>query len=129
MRSPQHNQELDQNLVLLAHGALPLWPRLWMLIHLRRCAQCRDRITHLNAASGLLSLAIRGSDLPPWSLAQAVSRAAAPPLPRWLVALVLAALVSGLCVTAYRVLTPAPRPAASSAAGGCRPDLPNSRCR
>ncbi len=49
----------DQDLLLLAHGALPAPRRLLTELHLRRCRQCRDRQRQLAAASVALAGAIR----------------------------------------------------------------------
>ena len=117
----------DQDLLLLAHGALPLAPRLRAELHLRRCAECAARQALLTQTSSLLASEIRGPGLPAWSLAAAVSRAS-PPAPKWLLVTALAVLVVAVCLFVYLSFI-TPRPAPHSFLGGCRPDLPNSRCR
>ena len=134
-RHTQIGEETDQDLLLLAHGALPFWTRLRVQLHLRRCAGCRARLLQLMQASALLADAVRGPSLPAWSRFQAMTRAAKP-VSHWpaLAALaVLTLLILGTAFFLAKALAPAPPPAASrsapSSAGGCRPDLPNSRCR
>ena len=65
----------DQDLLLLAHGALPPWPRLRVRLHLLRCEGCRDRLARLMQTSVLLAAAVRDPGLPAWSRAGAVFRA------------------------------------------------------
>ena len=129
-RGSRHDEKTDQDLLLLAHGALPLWPRLRVQLHLRRCPRCRTRLTALTQASSILASAVRGPGLPAWSRADAVSRALLPRKRFPQLALVLALGVAlTLCLIAWTALAPALHPAVPAAAGGCRPDLPNSRCR
>ena len=127
----RHEEKRDQDLLLLAHGALPLGRRLWVLARLKRCPQCRARLAELTQASLLLAAAVRGSSLPPWSRADAVSRVSPPGKRLMLPALIglAAALMAVCCWVAWTALAPASRSAVPAAAGGCRPDLPNSRCR
>ena len=117
----------DQDLLLLAHGALPLVPRLRAELHLRRCAKCGARQARLTQTSTLLASEIRGPNLPAWSCAAAVSRAS-PSAPKWLLVAALTALIAAIFLVVY-LSSIAPRPASHSFLGGCRPDLPNSRCR
>lgn len=56
----------DQDLLLLAHGALPPLRRAFAESHLRRCRHCRERKEHLGMVSRQLAGAIRGQDLPAW---------------------------------------------------------------
>ena len=139
IRHTHRDEETDQNLLLLAHGALPFWTRLRVQAHLRRCAGCRKRLLQLTQASALLADAVRGPSLPAWSRSQASTRAAKPVFrgPALVAALaVLTLLILGAAFFLTKALAPAPPHATSapstsapSAAGGCRPDLPNSRCR
>ena len=129
-QSRRHDEKTDQDLLLLAHGALPLWPRLRVQLHLRRCPQCRMRLAALTQASSFLASAVRGSRLPAWSRADAVSRALLARRRFSLLAVILVAgITAALGLIAWTALAPASRPAVPAAAGGCRPDLPNSRCR
>ena len=119
----------DADLLLLAHGALPLGPALLTRLHLLRCAGCRARLSQLQAASQLLAGAVRGRDLPRWQW----PRPAFPALAAAVVGLLLVlavgiVLVIGTQIARSRV--PAPSGVAAPAPSGpCRPDLPSDRCR
>lgn len=129
MNRPSHQEKMDQDLLLLAHGALPFGPRLRVSAHLKRCSECRARQVDLAQTSRRLASAVRGPSLPPWSQAEAVSRAS-PPLARRLILPALIGLITALVVLfCWVAWTSAPGPRPAAAAGGCRPDLPNSRCR
>ena len=118
----------DQDLLLLAHGALPAPRRLLTELHLRRCQQCQDRQRQLAAASAALAGAIRDPGQARWRLPH--------PQPAlihlWSVILVmLVGLVIVFGVIQIREHGAAAGPGLRHAApaGGCRPDLPNDRCR
>ena len=117
----------DRDLLLLAHGALPLVPRLRVELHLRRCAECGARLARLTQTSARLALEIRGPDLPAWSRTAAVSRARSP-AGKWVVLSAVTALIATVCVLVY-MSSSTVRPAPHFTLGVCRPDLPNSRCR
>ena len=130
MTSPSHAAKMDQDLLLMAHGALPLGPRLRVSAHLKRCPECRTRLAELTQTSLRLAAAVRGPGQPAWSRADALARVALPGGRLLLPALI--GLVTVLVVVcgwiAWTALAPPP-PAPHSVSGGCRPDLPNSRCR
>jgi hypothetical protein len=90
------DEERDQSLLLMAHGALPLWSRLTMQLHLRRCAVCRERVAQLAQTSLVLAAEVRGPLLPVWSPAQAMARARPRPVLWGIVAagLLLTAILS-----------------------------------
>ncbi len=104
----------DQDLLLLAHGALPLLTRLRVQAHLLRCSVCRARLSHLLRASAFLAAAVRGPDLPPWSLSRAVARAR--PRPALWRAAVAGVLLAVLLCTAALVVTHSQDAAARAAA-------------
>ncbi len=125
-----HEEKTDQDLLLLAHGALPAGARLRMSAHLKRCPECRARLAGLAQASSQIASAVRGPSLPAWSRADAVSRAARPGRRLVLPALIVfISLAVALFVIARTAFAPSPYPAARAAVSGCRPDLPNSRCK
>lgn len=103
--------------------------------HVAVCARCQARLAKLTGASRLLADNIRGTGLPRWSAPtpQEVISAARAALVWWLALTVLAALT---LVTAAHVMTVNRRAAAGQhsplrlqPADGCRPDLPNDKCR
>jgi hypothetical protein len=58
---------LDQSLLLLAHGALSPFARLYVGAHLRCCPHCEERYARLVAASVGIADELRGPHLPTWS--------------------------------------------------------------
>jgi anti-sigma factor RsiW len=120
----------DQDLLLLAHGELSLGRRIVTQAHVAFCLRCQGRLAKLTGASRLLADAIRGRDLPRWS----------PPGPQGVVAAartatflrigiaILVALSILLTIQAARVFRP-PAPQQPVSSGGCRPGLPNDKCR
>jgi len=122
MRHP----ECDQDLLLLAHGHLsPLrrWRTQW---HLRRCPDCRQRLDRLQAVSQALAGVIRTPQRRGLPLG-AIAPAAFPSIAAlaWVVVTTLLLLILlGALAVRNSLHTPPPIPA-----GGCRPDLPNDRCR
>ena len=119
--------ERDQDLLLLAHGALPPPKAVLTRLHLARCPDCRRRLDQLQAASHGLAGAIRGPQLPRWSFPTAgavVGVATA-----WMLAAVvlLVVLLGTLAVRQHqRVPSGFSTPVGSAP---CRPDLPNDHCR
>lgn len=118
----------DQDLLLLAHGELPLLPRLRLLAHLRRCPRCRQRQADLAGVSAALAGAIRPRGRGPWT----PPRMAAPSgvmaaLSLWLLVLMVACVLGGLSVVIWH--NAHLRQARNSASIGCAPNLPNDHCR
>jgi len=122
------SEKRDRDLLLLAHGALPLMPRLRLALHLRRCAECQARLREFGQTSSALAAGIRGLSLPAWSRAAAISRAF-PPVGKWLVVSALMALIVAVSLLAWMNFSMTLHPPSHYSASGCRPDLPNSRCR
>ena len=117
----------DQELLLLAHGELPVGRRLRLQAHLRRCPQCRARFDEFVNTSVALAAALRDPNATTWR----PDRPRSPRLPLALLA-ALALLMGLLYFSAVRVarLFRAPsQPTTSAPSEGCRPDLPNDRCR
>ncbi len=115
----------DEDLLLLAHGALPPLRAVQTRLHLCRCADCRRRFSDLRAASHALAAAVRGPRMPRWSLP-----ALAPGGTVIAVWTLMAATV--LVIVLLTVLTERGHhqaPDATRAGGPCRPDLPSDRCR
>lgn len=128
-----HSQ--DQDLLMLAHEALPLARKLATQVHVVLCPRCRARLTKMEGASRLLADTIRGADQRRWHLptprgAVAAARTAT----AWL-AVVAVLLALTLIVTTQAVRTAARHHARSNTipapttSGGCRPDLPSDKCR
>lgn len=119
--------ERDQDLLLLAHGALSPVRAALTRLHLARCPDCRQRLSSYRAVSDGMAGVIRGGQLPRWSFpaAGAASGVAA----AWILAAVvlLAVLLGTLAVRQHRRGLSAPPAHAGSAP--CRPDLPSDRCR
>ena len=120
----------DENILLLAHGALPLWRSLWTQWHLRRCLQCQARYAALAQTSAALAAALRGPDAALW-------QPAAPAVSLRFAAISLAGLITLLCLfcglfyfTLYVKQSPeTPTGKTRPASEGCAPNLPDDRCR
>lgn len=130
--------ERDQELLLLAHGALSLPRRLVVRAHLRQCAACRERYERMAQVSSALSAALAPPAQRPWA-----------PVWNWkptgtrgatLGARMLAVFSALLIILAATILYVAfsnPRascanratPAAPKSPDGCSPYLPNDHCR
>ena len=121
----------DQDLLLLAHGELAPGRRLLTQAHVAFCAQCQTRLEKLTGASRLLADAIRGHDLPRWSSPGPEGVVAAARMATfWRIgAVMLIALTLLVTIQAVRIIRPHNSPRQTAPAGGCRPDLPNDRCR
>lgn len=130
----------EQELLLLAHGELPLPRRLATRAHLSRCASCRARYAGMGRVSSVLAGAVRGPEAAPWSpaLNRAGNRAGASvPLRLFLARAALLALLLLAVALTLRVVSQW-RSASSEQARprvqairtpGCAPDLPNDKCR
>ncbi|HLV78963.1 MAG TPA: zf-HC2 domain-containing protein [Chthonomonadaceae bacterium] len=122
-------KDRDQELLLLAHGALPPLRRMRLLAHLRSCSPCRARKASLEDVSVALAGAIRPPGSRPWSPpGRLASSGATTALSFWLLMLMVACLLGTLSVLVWRnsALGHA-RPSAASF--GCAPNLPNDHCR
>ncbi len=119
--------ERDQDLLLLAHGALSPLQTALTRRHLAHCPDCRQRLNQFQATSHGLAGAIRGGQLPRWSFPAAgasLGVAAA-----WLLALaVLVVLLVGTLAVRQHLHTPGALPVPAGSVP-CRPDLPSDRCR
>lgn len=105
----------DQELLLLAHGALSLPRSLAVRAHLRRCDFCRQRYTRLAQVSSTLAGALSAANTTPWTPAWGVART--PPSafrPRLLLGL-SALLLAVICAALYLAYS---RPPASCNHGG-----------
>ena len=124
----------EQDLLLLAHGALPLPRRLLTQMHLRRCASCQERYGRLQNASYALAGGVRGPKAALWS--PALNNASAGSrLSHFQLSLLLAFIALVTVVTLYMVVNgaisrrhSASRPP-SVPSQGCAPGLPNDQCR
>lgn len=99
-------EKRDQNLLLLAHGALPLWQRWMLQAHLLRCPVCQRRYAQLTESSRRLSSVLHQPGRPMWS-PESVSAAASSPvvrLTKWSV--LLLALFLSLATLSIRLLFP-----------------------
>ena len=137
-------EDRDQDLLLLVHGELSLLQRGRTLLHLRRCPRCRERQEQLSTVSHLLAGVIRDRDpaTAPATMARpSMARPGAPVPPAvvrrqlaFSLVIVLAVLVVMAFVGAVRSLVTGdgvvPTMERMKAPDdGCRPDLPNDRCR
>lgn len=126
----------EQDLLLLAHGELPLLRRLAVRAHVARCPACRERYARLALVSALLAGGVRGLESPPWSPAlNKIGSGIGQPVRAARVALLILALCA-VVLTIYVVSgrrTPLSRTPATGAqaikAPGCAPDLPSDKCR
>lgn len=123
-------QERDMNLLLLALNELPLRARLQTAGHLRSCARCRARQKELVGVSGQIAGVLqspysggRGTPTPPSGILPGTGRL--PLLP--LLAVVISLLVLLGAFWYMRAHTTSAPPAAQE--DGCRPGLPNDRCK
>jgi hypothetical protein len=119
----------DQDLLLLAHRALPLGRKLWVQAHVAICAPCAARLTQLGEASSQTAAALRGSQLPSWSRpytnsALATARIATAWLAAFWILLVLSVVVISREAHLHREKQTLP-----TIDNGCRPNLPNDKCR
>ncbi|BDI33767.1 hypothetical protein CCAX7_58180 [Capsulimonas corticalis] len=125
----------DQDLLLLVHGELNVWRRIAAQAHLAVCPSCQTRLAKLVGASRLLADAVRGADLPRWSLpAPQEALTAARAASAWRLAALLIIVITMLNITtgiirssqrfAGQTVSPQAQPS-----GGCRPDLHNDKCR
>ena len=121
----------DQDLLLLAHRALPVGHKLWVQVHVTLCARCAARLTQFEAASSKTAAALRGSDLPRWTRPYAQGALTAARIAAvWLAALVVLLVLSAVVISREVHLFRGNRqqlPTTSD--GGCRPDLPSDKCR
>ncbi len=125
----------EQELLLLAHGELPLLRRFAVRQHVARCPACRERYARLSLVSALLAGGVRGPESPLWS--PALNRAGAgmgQPVRAARIALLILALCAGV-LTIYVVSgrrAPLSRTPATGAQGikfsGCAPDLLSNKC-
>ncbi len=99
-------EERDQNLLLLAHGALPLWQRWMLQAHLLRCPVCQRRYAQLTESSRLLSSVLHQPGRPMWSPVSMPAPASAHSarLTKW--SLLLLALFLSLATLSIRLLFP-----------------------
>ena len=124
----------DRDLLLLAHGKLPLGSRLLLENHLRGCASCRRRREEMAAVSRLIAGGLRDPDMAPWVAARARFTFGA-----WAARLLLVAAVAVFLFGLGRLILGSVAPSWPGSSGpghagpaqddGCRPGLPNDRCR
>ena len=121
----------DQNLLLLAHNELSPLARLATLWHLRTCNRCQQRERQMAAASQQIASSLRPDGLAPWKPAKTAAPLGA--LPQTAMLVLLTALLALVLLTTILVVNRTrvhgPRPAPTSFSIGCRPDLPNDKCR
>ena len=130
----------DQNLLLLIHGELPLLQQSLTKMHLRRCPRCRERQEQLCAVSHLLAGALRERDPAPVPMAATRLSVQSPSL--WLRRPLLVSLVLLMAVLSLMAFVgavgsrlagggamPGIQQPNKAPGDGCRPDLPNDRCR
>ena len=115
----------DQDLLLLTHQALSPWRRSVTQAHLKRCAQCQSRYALFIGTNQALATAIREPSDLPWK---------PPARPRqtfwhWPVLAVLTVVL--IVLLGFWTINHHPHSThpVSTSSGGCRPDLPNDRCR
>lgn len=122
----------DEDLLMLAHDALPLAQRLPAQVHLVFCSQCRARVSRLERASQAIADTVRGRGAARWALPFSQGAVAAAQIAvAWLIAL-LVTIVLTFVVATHALHRPAAvaHPASQTApGGGCRPDLPSDQCR
>ena len=128
--------ERDQELLLLAHGALSLPRRLIAQAHLQRCAACRKRYNRLMQVSSALSAALGTPARIPWSPAWKSAGSRGVTLGGWLLAvssLLLIVLTATLLYLAFS--NPAPSCASKTPSASppfvdnCETNLLNARRR
>ena len=121
----------DQDLLLLAHGELPLSRRLRVRIHLRRCTACQQRYQRWLSASTALAAVLHKPGAQGWSPALTQS-----PFvlrrPALLLLLLLSLISLFLCRVIYMAVTPGPdvtQRLNSTQTPGCAPGLANDHCQ
>ena len=133
-------EKRDSDLLLLARGELGFFSRTRTGLHVRQCARCRRRMGELGGVSAAFALALGpnagerptgANPRPPsGSLPVSVSH----------VAIVALMVIIGISLfVAVRSVMSSERPALPTSAGlsssvrhaaiGCRPGLPNDKCR
>jgi hypothetical protein len=124
--------ERDTDLLLLAHGEGDLWRRLGTLIHLWRCASCRQRYRDFTAVSALLAKATQpvvGTSAPfrgmAFGMRPAIAIAVLLLATLLFAASLLAAHYGNGGVSCQRL----PPGGATKSKMPCAPDLPNDHCR
>ena len=120
----------DQDLLLLAHGALSPLRRLATLLHMRRCSECQARYTQLGATSHAVAGVLRGAGPPHWAPPAPAGVGLPSALMIALVTVVVLVLFLGtLYVARVRSAGSNRPPTAASPRTGCLPGLPNDACR
>jgi len=124
-------RDRDMDLTLLCHGELTGVRYLLTTLHLARCPRCQERKAEIADISQLIGRATRGPDMPPWRIAELTpTDRFRNRLTRLLLAaaliVTLATIGIGVDLATHHAASPAH---SASPAPGCRPDLPNDRCR
>ncbi len=123
-------RDRDSDLLLFGLGELPLWQRWRTALHLRTCARCRARQAELAQVSDQIAGALRppsgggGAGGPGTRIPVRPAVSALAPL---MLLLVLSMFTLTLVAVWYAHSHWAIHQAAQD--DGCRPDLPNDKCK